>query len=184
MSEECVVIVNKVPIFYCHEIIILRIIFAPKLFYMRLFSIAFCAVMALAVAGCKKSDKGGCTPADEIDAKMQAYIAANNITTTKHSSGMYYQIITPGSGATPTLNSNVEVTYAGKFTDNTPFDSRTTSFPLNGVIEGWQIGIPLIKKGGKIKLIIPPTLAYGCYDYNGIPGNSILVFDVELLDVK
>ncbi len=184
MSEECVVIVNKVPIFYCNEIIILRIIFAPKLFYMRLFSIAFCAVLALTVAGCKKSDKGGCTPAGELDAKMLAYIADNGITATKHSSGMYYQVITPGSGTTPTINSHVDVTYTGKFTDNTVFDSGTTDFPLNGVIEGWQIGIPLIKKGGKIKLIIPPALAYGCDNYRGIPGNSILVFDVDLLDVK
>jgi FKBP-type peptidyl-prolyl cis-trans isomerase FkpA len=151
---------------------------------MRLLSIAFCVVLALTVAGCNKSDKAGCTPAAEIDAKMLAYISANGITATKHSSGMYYQIITPGSGATPTINSNVQVTYVGKFTDNTSFDSGTTSFPLNGVIEGWQIGIPLIKKGGKIKLIIPPGLAYGCNDYRGIPGNSILVFDVDLLDVK
>ncbi|MBO9563352.1 MAG: FKBP-type peptidyl-prolyl cis-trans isomerase [Niastella sp.] len=115
---------------------------------------------------------------------MLTYISANGITATKHPSGMYYQIINAGSGATPTINSTVQVTYVGKFTDNTSFDSGTTSFPLNGVIEGWQIGIPLIKKGGKIKLIIPPALAYGCNDYRGIPGNSILVFDVDLLDVK
>jgi FKBP-type peptidyl-prolyl cis-trans isomerase FkpA len=151
---------------------------------MRLLSIAFCAVLALTVAGCKKNDKEGCTPAAEIDTKMLAYISANGITATKHPSGMYYQIINAGSGATPTINSTVQVTYSGKFTDNSSFDSGTTSFPLSNVIEGWQIGIPLIKKGGKIKLIIPPALAYGCSNYMGIPGNSILVFDVDLLDVK
>lgn len=152
---------------------------------MRLFSIVFSVVMALAVAGCSKKDKdGGCTPAAELDAQMQAYITANSITATKDPSGMYYQIIVPGSGATPTINSTVSVTYAGKFTNNTAFDSGTASFLLSRVIEGWQIGIPLIKKGGKIKLIIPPYLAYGCSDYMTIPGNSILVFDVDLLDVQ
>lgn len=152
---------------------------------MRLFSIVFSVVMALAVAGCSKKDKdNGCTPAAELDAQMQAYITANGITATKDPSGMYYQVIVPGTGATPTINSTVNVTYAGKYINNTAFDGGTTSFPLNGVIDGWQIGIPLIKKGGKIKLIIPPYLAYGCADYRGIPGNSVLVFDVELLDVK
>jgi FKBP-type peptidyl-prolyl cis-trans isomerase FkpA len=152
---------------------------------MRLFNIVFSVVMALAVAGCSKKDKdGGCTPEAELDAQMQAYITANGITATKDPSGMYYQIIVPGSGVTPTINSNVNVTYAGKYTNNSPFDSGTTSFRLGEVIDGWKIGIPLIKKGGKIKLIIPPYLAYGCADYRGIPGNSILVFDVDLLDVQ
>lgn len=151
---------------------------------MRLFSIAFSVVLALTLAGCSKSDKGGCKTAAENDATMQAYITANGITATKHPSGMYYQVITPGSGATPTVNSTVSVNYTGKFTNNSVFDSGSTSFPLGGVIEGWQIGLTLIQKGGKIKLIIPPNLAYGCEDYRSIPGNSVLVFDVELLDVK
>ena len=51
-------------------------------------------------------------------------------------------------------------------------------------IEGWKIGIPLIKKGGKLKLIIPSALAYGCNDISGIPGNSILFFDIDLIDVQ
>lgn len=151
---------------------------------MRLFSIAFSVVLAFTMVGCSKSDKKGCTTAAEDDAKMQTYITANGVTAIKHSSGMYYQIINGGNGATPTINSTVSVNYTGKFTNNTVFDSGSTSFPLNGVIEGWQIGLTLIQKGGKIKLIIPQYLAYGCDDYRGIPGNSVLVFDVELLDVK
>lgn len=140
----------------------------------------------MGVAGCNKSGNKGCTPLTtaEEDAKMQAYITANNITATKHASGLYYQIIAPGAGATPTINSTVQATYTGKFTNNTTFDSGTESFPLNRVIEGWQIGIPLISKGGKIKLIIPPSLGYGPCDNRTIRGNSVLVFDVELLDVK
>lgn len=152
---------------------------------MRLFNLAFSMVMALALTGCSNKDKdNGCTTAAEDDAKMQKYITDNNITATKHASGLYYQIVDPGTGATPTINSTVKATYTGKFTNNTSFDAGTASFPLSGVITGWQIGIPLIKQGGKIKLIIPPYLGYQCSDYRGIPGNSVLVFDVDLLEVK
>lgn len=152
---------------------------------MRSINLVFGIIFALVLAGCSKKDKdGGCTTAAEDDAKMQAYISANGITATQHASGLYYQIIEPGSGATPTITSTVKANYTGKFTNNTSFDAGVSSFPLDGVIKGWQIGIPLIKQGGKIKLIIPPYLAYGCNDYRGIPGNSVLVFDVELLEVK
>jgi FKBP-type peptidyl-prolyl cis-trans isomerase FkpA len=153
---------------------------------MRLINLVFSMILALGLTGCSNKDKDDhkCTTAAEDDANMQSYISTNGITATKHASGLYYQIIEPGSGATPTISSTVKANYTGKFTNNTSFDSGTASFPLGNVIAGWQIGIPLIKQGGKIKLIIPPYLAYGCYDYRGIPGNSVLVFDVELLEVQ
>jgi FKBP-type peptidyl-prolyl cis-trans isomerase FkpA len=152
---------------------------------MRSINLVFSIILTLVLAGCNKKDKDeGCTTVAENDAKMQSYINANGITATKHASGMYYQIIEPGSGATPTINSTVKANYTGKYTNNTSFDDGVETFSLGGVIEGWQIGIPLINQGGKIKLIIPPYLAYGCYDYRGIPGNSVLVFDVELLEVQ
>lgn len=153
---------------------------------MRLINLVFSMILALALTGCsnKNKEETRCSTAAEDDSTMQSYISTNGITATKHASGIYYQIIEPGSGATPTISSTVKATYTGKFTNNTTFDSGTASFPLGNVIAGWQIGIPLIKQGGKIKLIIPQYLAYGCYDYRGIPGNSVLVFDVELLEVQ
>jgi FKBP-type peptidyl-prolyl cis-trans isomerase FkpA len=152
---------------------------------MRLFNLVFSMALALALTGCSNKDKdNGCATAEENDAKMQKYISDNSITATKHSSGLYYQIIEPGTGVTPTISSTVKANYTGKFTNNTSFDGGVASFSLGGVIQGWQIGIPLIKQGGKIKLIIPPNLAYGCNDYRGIPGNSVLVFDVELQEVR
>jgi FKBP-type peptidyl-prolyl cis-trans isomerase FkpA len=153
---------------------------------MRSITLFFSMILALVLTGCsnKNKDDHRCTTAAEDDSTMQSYISTNAITATKHASGLYYQIIDPGSGAAPTISSTVKATYTGKFTNNTSFDSGTASFPLGNVIAGWQIGIPLIKQGGKIKLIIPPYLGYGCYDYSGIPGNSVLVFDVELLEVK
>jgi FKBP-type peptidyl-prolyl cis-trans isomerase FkpA len=140
-----------------------------------------------ACTGCIKNDKGctNATPQSE-EAQIQAFATANGITATKHSSGIYYEIINPGTGATPTLSSNVSATYTGKLMNGSQFDKSTSpvEFPLSGVIEGWQIGIPLIKKGGKIKLIIPSTYAYGCNGRPGIPSNAVLYFDVDLVDVK
>lgn len=153
---------------------------------MRLLSIVLSVLVGVALAGCSKSSKG-CVPTTsaEDDVKMQAYITANGITATKHASGLYYQIIDPGTGANPTLSSTVTVKYTGKLTDNSVFDSSTgATFILGNLIAGWQAGIPLIKKGGKIKLVIPPYLGYGCEANGPLPQNAVLFFDIELLDVK
>ena len=131
-------------------------------------------------------------PVSKEDGQMTSYAVANNITAIKHSSGMYYQIIDPGYGVSPTVNSRISITYTGKFLNNVTFDEQlspnnTTTRPawlLDGLIEGWKLGIPLIGKGGRIKLIVPSSLAYGCEDYYDIPGNSVLFFDVTLVDVQ
>lgn len=141
----------------------------------------------MSCSGCSKQDQG-CTPVkpEAEEPKILAYIAADSIHAIKHSSGIYYEIINPGSGATPSLNSKVFVTYTGKLLNGTKFDESTSTinFPLSGVIEGWQIGIPLIKKGGRIKLIIPSAYAYGCNGSGPIPSNAVLFFDVNLRDVQ
>jgi FKBP-type peptidyl-prolyl cis-trans isomerase len=74
--------------------------------------------------------------------------------------------MTPGTGASPELTSTVEVHYHGTLTDGSVFDSsvdrgQTISFPLNGVIKGWQEGVALMKEGGKATLVVPSDLAYG-----------------------
>jgi FKBP-type peptidyl-prolyl cis-trans isomerase FkpA len=120
------------------------------------------------------------------DAAMVSFAASNGITATKHSSGMYYQIINPGSGATPVSTSTLSVKYKGTLTDGNIFDQQTTtpvSFSLSGVIAGWQLGMPLIKKGGTIKLIIPSSYGYGCTANGPIPAYSVLYFEIELIDV-
>ena len=126
------------------------------------------------------------TPASEA-AQMQAYCAGNGITPTIHPSGLFYQIINPGSGATASANSTIYITYVGKLADGTVFDqqsnSASTGWPLNQLIEGWRVGIPLIQKGGQIKLVVPSSMAYGCSGYGSIPGNAILFFDITLVNV-
>lgn len=104
------------------------------------------------------------------------------------STGLVYQVVEAGKGEAPKDSDTVVVNYKGTLIDGKEFDNSYTrgeplSFRLDGVIPGWTEGLKNIKKGGKIKLVIPPELAYG---KAGVPGSHRIlpVFDVELLDVK
>ena len=105
-------------------------------------------------------------------------------------SGMVYCEMRAGDGKQPTLESTVEVHYHGTLTDGTVFDSsvdrgQTISFPLGGVIRGWQEGLQLMKEGGKATLVIPSDLAYGDQGSDpAIPPGATLKFEVELIQVK
>ena len=103
--------------------------------------------------------------------------------------GLLYKVEKEGAGDAPKDSDTVVVNYKGTLIDGKEFDNSYTrgeplSFRLDGVIPGWTEGLKNIKKGGKIKLVIPPDLAYGKTGVPGIPANSTLVFDVELLDIK
>ena len=103
-------------------------------------------------------------------------------------SGIVIQEITPGSGPTPTAENTVQVHYHGTLRDGTVFDSSVdrgepATFPLTGVIPCWTEGLQHIGVGGKSRLVCPPDLAYGPQGPPGIPGNSALVFEVELLEI-
>ncbi|MBJ7222935.1 MULTISPECIES: FKBP-type peptidyl-prolyl cis-trans isomerase [unclassified Brenneria] len=107
----------------------------------------------------------------------------------KTESGLLYQVEKSGSGNAPKDSDTVVVNYKGTLVDGSEFDNsykrgEPLSFRLDGVIPGWTEGLKQVKKGGKIKLVIPPALAYGETGVPGIPANSTLVFDVELLDIK
>lgn len=107
----------------------------------------------------------------------------------KTASGLLYKVEKAGTGEAPKDSDTVVVNYKGTLTDGTEFDNsykrgEPLSFRLDGVIPGWTEGLKQIKKGGKVTLVIPPELAYGKTGVPGIPANSTLVFDVELLDVK
>jgi FKBP-type peptidyl-prolyl cis-trans isomerase len=103
--------------------------------------------------------------------------------------GLQYQIITAGTGASPAPNDTVTVNYRGTLLDGTEFDSsykrgQPASFPVGGVIKGWTEALQKMPVGSKWKLFIPSDLAYGDQGNRGIPPNSTLVFEVELLDTK
>ncbi len=140
------------------------------------------SALFLIIASCKK-DNSAAAQAAADDTAIKAYIAANNITAIKDPSGLYYQILTDGSGANPTVKSTVDVNYTGKLLNGSVFaPTANLSSPLSGLIQGWQIGIPYAKAGGRILLIIPSALGYGSSSPGAsIPANSVLVFTIDLL---
>lgn len=131
----------------------------------------------------KKKAKEQAKKDEEIIVK---YIADHNLTATRTSTGLYYVIETNGAGQNPSATSQVRVAYKGYFINGEVFDESETSgiiFSLQQVIEGWTEGIPYFKEGGSGKLLIPSALAYGPKGTQGIPGNSVLIFDINLIDV-
>lgn len=157
------------------------------------------AITSIIAIGCLKNDPTPpCTPktVDSEKEVMNKFATDSAIITTTDANGIMYQIMEEGTGATPTTSSTVTVKYVGRLLNGKGFDSSYVNnpeglaLPLNGVITGWQLGIPKIKAGGKIKMIIPSSLAYGCvgaFDRNGmvvIPRDQPLYFYVELVAVK
>jgi FKBP-type peptidyl-prolyl cis-trans isomerase FklB len=103
-------------------------------------------------------------------------------------SGLQYKIISAGDAKAPAIGPTDKVTvdYRGKLLDGSEFDSsfargKPETFPVNGVIKGWQEALVMMKPGAKWQLFVPPALAYGDRSQPKIPGGSLLVFDVNVL---
>lgn len=127
----------------------------------------------------------------ETIATGEQFLVANkkkpNIKTTP--SGLQYEILTQGTGAKPAVIDTVVVHYTGSFTNGSPFESSVASgkpveFALNRVIKGWTEGLQLMPQGSKYKFYIPHNLAYGVNDNGPITGGSVLIFEIELLNIK
>ena len=135
----------------------------------------------LFLLSCNKED----SQTEKDDQIIRDYLSENNIDATKHSSGLYYTITVEGDGNHPNANSEVTVRYKGYLTDGTIFDqtegSSTATFGLGSLIEGWKIGIPLLKEGGAGIFLIPSALGYGSQGSGSIPANSVIIFDIELV---
>ncbi|MGX5203365.1 FKBP-type peptidyl-prolyl cis-trans isomerase [Aliikangiella sp. IMCC44632] len=123
-------------------------------------------------------------------AENQAYFAKLDESGeyTKTESGLYYKVLTPApeGAAKPAPTDMVKVHYVGTFTDGKEFDSSKEPFQFSlqgGVIDGWLEGVKLMSVGSKYQFVIPPELGYGSNQRGPIPGNSILLFDVELLEI-
>jgi len=147
----------------------------------------FVSLLILPGTGCLKDKSCNAKSVDSERTTMSAFATANGLTVTEHSSGLQYQIISAGAGQTPTLSSNVTARYTGKLMDGTVFEAVTGTpvpFSLGQVIPGWQIALPLIQEGGLIRIIIPSSLAYGCTGSRDIPGDAVLYFEIQLVDVQ
>ena len=121
----------------------------------------------------------------------EAFLAENakkdGVTVT--ASGLQHRVITEGAGDAPKATDTVKVHYEGRLISGDVFDSsiargEPVSFPLNGVIPGWSEGVQLMKVGSKFEFTISSALAYGPSGTGPIPPNSVLVFDVELLEIN
>lgn len=114
-------------------------------------------------------------------------------TVQEDSRGFYYKIVSAGTGAAPAPTSKVTLFYKGYLTNGKVFDQTGTTsnyesgspvtFALNQLISGWQVGLPLIKAGGKIILYLPASFGYGPYGQGDIPGNAALIFEITLVSV-
>lgn len=122
------------------------------------------------------------------DSIIHQYILDSNLVVDSTTTGLFYSISDTGTGNYPLLDATITVKYKAYLTNGFIIDQTvrdaTATFGLERLILGWQYGIPLIKKGGKMKLIIPSRLAYGCATNYGIPPNSVVIFDIELINFQ
>lgn len=124
---------------------------------------------------------------DQDKKDISKYLSDNAIRARTDTSGLQYIVHSENGGKKPTVDDCVEVSYTGRFlkTGEVFDQSERIAFPLNGVIAGWKLGIPLLGKGDSATFYIPSKLAYGPQGYPGaIPPDAVLIFDVKLLDVK
>jgi len=144
----------------------------------------FVLAVTLGLTACSKEDNDTAEQL-AIDKKIiEDYLAENDLTAKATTSGLYYIIDNQGTGVKPSISSTVTVKYKGMLLSGSVFDSRTASFPLTNVIEGWQEGIPLFNAGGTGTLFVPSGLGYGPKGNSSIPANSILIFDVYLISAQ
>jgi len=151
-------------------------------------------LLIITLTSCLKSDpEKQPVPTDPVkqaaidEAAIKAYLAIHTeiIATKDTVSGLYYQIVTPGTGFNPSGGSTVTVAYTGKLLNDIPFDTSTSyTLALKDQMPGWIIGVPLIKPGGRIILLIPSRLGYGDQPYGQIPANSVLVFTIDLISIN
>ncbi len=129
-------------------------------------------------------------PTDPRDIAYAAELDVDLDRMTRTASGLYYEDIGVGTGTEARLGTRATVLYAGWLPDGTLFDSRTSAanpfaftIGIGQVIPGWDEGVNGMRAGGVRKLVIPPQLGYGNQAKGLIPGNSVLVYEIELLSV-
>lgn len=141
-------------------------------------------IVMTTISSCDKEDEEEKQAAiDRI--LIEQYAADNQLDGKFTISGLYYVVEEEGNGEFPYIGAIVKVTYKGYLLNGFVFDEgHISASPLTNFIPGWVEGLQLIDKGGRIKLIIPSSLAYGEQSTEEIPSNSVLVFDVTLHDFE
>jgi FKBP-type peptidyl-prolyl cis-trans isomerase len=150
----------------------------------KLIAISF-LLFTMILSSCTKSEE---EQKQEDIKDIKEYLSDNNIEAIETESGLFYVIEKEGNDVYPTSSSTVDVYYEGYYLDEEVFDgnmgnAEPITFPLQGVIKGWTEGLQYFSEGAEGKLFIPSYLGYGPNDYYSIPGNSILIFDIKLVNV-
>ena len=141
------------------------------------------SLIFLLFSSCKKYHR---LQSEKDDDAIKQYISDHGLNATATGTGLYVVVDNPGTGATCNTHSTVKVRYKGYYTNGSVFDQSATTgatFNLQNVIAGWTEGIPHFKEGGTGILLIPSRLGYGENGSGTVPGNTVLIFDVALLDV-
>ena len=143
----------------------------------------FFLVSLLGLTSCRKDDPEYQAAKDRE--KILKYIRDKDLDAQETENGVFYVIEVEGSGAHPGKNAEVVMTYKGYLLNGKVFDSRIAQeLYLPGTIMGFQEGIPKFKRGGKGMLLIPSGMGYGPYPQHTIPANSVLIFDIELIEFR
>jgi FKBP-type peptidyl-prolyl cis-trans isomerase len=143
--------------------------------------ILFVLALGLGISSCNKL-----TQAEKEDLTIQNYLSDHGLTATKTESGLYIVVNNLGNGASCNSNSDVRVSYKGYYDNGEVFDqsgSNGVEFNLQNVIKGWTEGIPHFKEEGEGILLIPSHLGYGSAGKGSVPGNTVLIFNIKLIDV-
>lgn len=121
-----------------------------------------------------------------FDTQIESYLKKNKQECERSSSGLYYQIIEQGEGRAIKYGDRVAFKYKGELLDGTVFDKQTKpiEFDVDVLIAAWKETMLMLNEGGKAFIVVPPHLGYGTHELDDIPPNSILVYTMEVVEVK
>ena len=152
---------------------------------LKVSSLLVVMIMLLFAVSCDEKDN---TNYEQL--KINKFLQEWEITTQPTASGLYYIELEPGSGLAPRLGDTAVVNYKGMFLDGRVFDYQLGNntfevvLGVTGVIEGWHEGLSYMQKGAKAWLLIPSKLGYGSYGSGSIPGNTPLLFEIKMVNIK
>ena len=145
--------------------------------------------MLIAFSACEKKEVYNEETQFAIDeALIKNWVDSTGLDFQRHESGLYYEILDEGEGDHPELSDSLTVEYEGRMLgDSVAFsnadDLRPYEFLLQHSIPGWKIGLPLIKKDGRIRLLVPSPLGYRDYKVGRVPKNTVLDFTIDLKEI-